>query len=173
MDSRENHLYNFERIFFKFLFHSNYSIAEIAEICIQVWNKEEAESSLIEFLRGFGGISIEKAKELYIILKKKNCPIRIITHLLIGNYNAGDATALDIALDLKGKYLHESLIILSRINYLNTSEIERVFNSIEPINFTNKEIASEQAYLLEHIINAKDLPRRYIRKMLQIFSRFN
>lgn len=167
-DSRENHLYNFERIFFEFLFQSNYSVEEIAEICILVWNKEEAESSLIDFLRGFGKICIEKAKELYNILNKKNCPIRIITHLLIGNYNAGDFTALDIALDLREKYLLESLIVLGRINYMNISAIDRVFNSIEPINFTNKEIASEQTYLLLHIINTKDSSNVILEKCFKI-----
>jgi len=167
-DSRENHLYNFERVFFKFLPRSNYSIEEIAEFCIQAWNKEEMETSLIDFLRGYGTINIEKAKELYNILDEKNCPLRIIAHLLIGNYNAGDIKALDVAFDLREKDLLESLIVLGRINYLNKNEIERVFDSIEPINFSIKNIAIEQAYLLLHLINNKETPKDILEKCFKL-----
>jgi hypothetical protein len=171
-ESRENHLYNFERIFFKFLPYSNYSIEEIAEICVQAWNKEEMESSLIDFLRGFGKLNIEKSKELYHILIRKECHLRIIAHVLIGNYNAGDSSALDVALDLREKDLLESLIVLGRINYLSENEISKAFDSIEPINFSDKHIASEQSYLLLQVINNKLTPKDIIEKCFKLLVDF-
>ncbi len=169
---RQKHLYKFERIFFEFLPYSNYSIEEIVDICIEVWNKEEARTSLIGFLRDLGTINIEKAKELYTILNKGDSPLRIISYLLIGNYNAGDFQALDFALNLRSIDLTESLFVLARINYMSEDDISEVFNVIEPLNFTCKDIADEQAYLLLHLIKNTKTPNEILQKCYTLLANF-
>lgn len=174
LDSRERHLYNYERIFFKYLPVSNYSIDEIAEIIIHIWSKGTSESTIIDFLRGYGKANHEQANLLLTALQKQNCHLRICSHLLIGLYNAQDKNALDLTINLKEQDYIETLIILGRINYSNVNDLEKAFKVFKPLNFANKEIANEQSYSLIHLINNvninKDLEAKCFNLLIELIE---
>ncbi len=172
LDSSEHYLNDFERTFFRFLPYSDYTIDEIAEIVIHVGNKELRGSSLIDFLRGYGKISIEDANKLLNTLKESNSHSRIISNLLIGLYNAGDINKLDLVIDLKNTNLVESLFVLGRIDYSGEKEIEKVFGIIEPLNYSNKVIASDQSYLLFHLINCDKVTINILEKSFGLLIEF-
>ncbi len=163
-ENRNHYLYNYESIFFMFLHYSDYTTDEIAEICIKSWNNKLIESSIISFLRDYANTSIDRANKLLNDLNEKDIQIRMISHILIGLYNAGDNNALEKAIKLKDSNLLDCFFILGRLNYSSEKEIEKIFKLIEPLNFANKEIASEQSYLIFQIINnskaTKDLKKK-------------
>lgn len=172
IEKKENHLYSFERIFMNFLPYSGYSATEIAEMCIQLWDKESLNSSVINFLREYGRISIEKANDLLIDLNSKNSPLRMASHLLIGLYDAGDRKALEMAIKLKEVDCQESLFVLARIKYANEIDIEKIFKSILPLNFEDENVTSEQSYLLFNLINSSASSEEIKAKSFQALANF-
>lgn len=172
IEKKENHLYSFERIFLNFLPYSGYSATEIAEMCIQLWDKESLNSSVINFLREYGRISIEKANDLLIDLNSKNSPLRMASHLLIGLYDAGDRKALEMAIKLKEVDCQESLFVLARIKYANEIDIEKIFKSILPLNFEDENVTSEQSYLLFNLINSSASSEEIKAKSFQALANF-
>lgn len=172
IEKKENHLYSFERVFMSFLPYSGYSTKEIAEMCIQLWDKESLNSSIINFLREYGRINTEKANDLLIDLNSKNDPLRIASHLLIGLYDAGDRKALEGAIKLKEVDCQESLFVLARIKYANEIDIEKIFKSIMPLNFEDENVASEQSYLLFNLINSSASSEKIKAKSFQELINF-
>jgi hypothetical protein len=173
-DSREPHLYNFERIFFLYLPHSEYSTNEIADICITAWDIQQANSSVISFLRDYANINKDNANKLLNFLNEKNAPVRIISQLLISLYNASDVEALNKAIALKESSPLESFIALGRLDYRNVKDIEQAFNTIEPLDYSDKDISSEQAYfstqLIEHSNTPKEIKEECFKYLVDIIE---
>ncbi|MDQ1771020.1 hypothetical protein GQR60_11510 [Labilibaculum sp. A4] len=172
IEKKENHLYSFERVFMNFLPYSGYSAKEIAEMCIQLWDKENLNSSIINFLREYGSINTEKANDLLIDLNSRNSPLRIASHLLIGLYDAGDRKALEVGIKLKEVDCQESLFVLARIKYANEIDIENIFKSVFPLNFEDENVASEQSYLLFNLINSSASSEEIKAKSFQALVNF-
>lgn len=160
----DSNSYDISRIFFEYLPSSNFSIKEIANICSSAFEKENLTHSVIIFLRDYAKTNVEKATRLLNYLDKENSSLRIQSHLLIGIFNGGEIKTFDTALAFKDQELLECLFVLGRINYQNKSQIQRAFETVENIQILDINLASEQAYLLVHLINNPETPKNILKK---------
>lgn len=150
--NRENHLYSLERSFFKFLPFFNYSEKVIFEILVELWNNETKRHDAVTGVRELPIKNIEKSKVLLEYAYKNNQPLHFISELLIGLYNAGEASLIENIIKLKEKDAIACLGVLGRIKYKSVQDVEKAYNQIGELEFENIEIVNQQSYLIRNII---------------------
>jgi len=171
-EKRENHLFSFERFFFRFLPSSDYSNKEIILICTELWKNERKKHDVITFLRDFGSQNIKRAKELLDYSSKNSIPTYFISDLLIGLYNAGDKNALKKAVAFMSSDKRIGIGILGRIKFKSEVDVEQAFNCITPLDFKNIDIARQQSYLINSIIETDITPIEIKEKCFKCYVDF-
>lgn len=170
-DNRGKHLFSFERSFFDFLPNSNYSEGEIFEIFNQIDNKY-TEHDIIMFLRNSFKRNLSFGNTLLKYALENNVKERFVSDLLIGSYNSEDLTAIDKAIDLRKKNFSECLFVLGRLDFKNEIDVEKAYNQIGNLELENIEIAHQQSYLIQNIIENRNANETILKKSFKFYSVF-
>ncbi|MDC8099131.1 hypothetical protein [Chryseobacterium rhizosphaerae] len=170
-ENREKHLFSFERSFFDFLPNSDYSEKEIFEIFNKLDNKY-AEHDIIMFLRNSFKQNLSFGNTLLTYALENDIKERFVSDLLIGAYNSGDLTAIDKAISLKDKNYSECLFILGRLNFQNEIDIEKAYNQIGDIEIKDVDIAHQQSYLIQNIVENKKTTEAILKQSFIFYLEF-
>ncbi len=157
-NKKQNHLFLFERSFFEFLPLSKYSEQETFEIFNKLWQDEKERHYVTTCLRELPKRNFKMSKKLLKYAYGNDIPVHFIYELLISLYNAGDITILKKIITLKEDDIIASLGILGRLKYHNENDAENAFKQINNLDFSNKDIARQQSYLISNIIENKYTP---------------
>lgn len=170
--NREYHLHSFERDFFKFLPHSNYSSKEIFVLINELFLNERKKHNVITGLRELSVKNSKKGKQLLAYAYKNDMPLIFISNLLIGLYNGGEKSLLQKAIELKEKNEVIALGILGRLKYKNKEDVKTAYQQIGDLEFENKEIAVQQSYLIQNIIQSKKSTDATIKDAFKLYANF-
>lgn len=170
--SRAYHLSFFENSFLTFLPNSDYSDKEIFEIINYLWNKEDGKYTIRTGLHNFPINNFQKSEELLVYANANGVSTEIISELLIGLYNAGEISFLDKIFDLKKKSASLCLNVLSRLNFRNIDDIENAFQCIGELGYNDKELATQQSFMIRRVLENKLTPKHICEKAFLLYEEF-